>query len=257
METVIKKTRAVGTSAGVLLPRSWLNKQVVVTLSVISKEEIASDVLKILADKNFLKNTMGIFLAGSYARGEETGSSDIDLLIITDSINKQIKIDRYEIILVSKSRLDKLIKNSIYLASLINEAKPILNSDILNFYKEKLKNLSIKKPLSEIKSMMKINEKMIDLDEELGEKVSDETLYSLVLRLRELYLMDVLINKKTPSNKVFLNLIKGISSEDSYEAYLRIKNSSNSKMVVSVDEAKSLVNEIKKRLKNLEHDKKK
>jgi len=34
METIIKHTREVGTSAGVLLPKSWLNKQVVVTIFV-------------------------------------------------------------------------------------------------------------------------------------------------------------------------------------------------------------------------------
>ena len=55
---------------------------------------------------------------------------------------------------------------------------------------------------------------------------------------------------------MFLDLIKKITSEESYHAYLRIKNDSKSKKVVSVAEAKALIDEIKKRLSNLEHGKK-
>ena len=48
METIVKQAREVGTSAGVLLPRGWLNKQVVVTLFEPSKEKIAQDILACL-----------------------------------------------------------------------------------------------------------------------------------------------------------------------------------------------------------------
>ena len=45
METITKKTRAVGTSAGVLLPRSWLNKRVVVTLEEKNIENITKEII--------------------------------------------------------------------------------------------------------------------------------------------------------------------------------------------------------------------
>ncbi len=45
---IIKKTREVGKSSGVLLPRSWLNKQVVVNLFEPSPEKISHDVKKYL-----------------------------------------------------------------------------------------------------------------------------------------------------------------------------------------------------------------
>ena len=40
METIVKQAREVGTSAGVLLPRKWLNKQVVVTLFCQIKQKL-------------------------------------------------------------------------------------------------------------------------------------------------------------------------------------------------------------------------
>src|SRR3990167_2715939 len=73
METIIKQAREVGTSAGVLLPRRWLNKEVIVTLYQPSFEELAKDKLlknlrkslayqwmireaRAIIDKNLLEN---------------------------------------------------------------------------------------------------------------------------------------------------------------------------------------------------------
>ena len=62
MTSLIKQTREVGTSAGVLLPRKWLNKQVVVTLLIPSIEEIAKEVIGILVGKNLNGEVKGIYL---------------------------------------------------------------------------------------------------------------------------------------------------------------------------------------------------
>src|SRR3989344_5103169 len=217
---IIKKAFKLGNSAGVLLPIEWKDKKVAIKL--IDKS-ISKEILEILDEKDLLKNTIGIFLSGSYARGEETEFSDIDVLIITDSINKQIKIGRYEIIFISNDKFEKSFMKSLYLVSLINEAKVILNNDLLNDYKSKIKRISIRNHIDEIKSITKINEKSVELDEELMEKVSDETLYSVVLRLRELYLIECLKSGKNPTKKEFINLMKKFASEESYNAYLRIK----------------------------------
>src|SRR3989338_10016233 len=80
MEIIVKQTREVGTSAGVLLPRRWLNKQVVVTLFSPSIEEIAVDVFRILFKNNLNDEIRGIYLVGSYARGDYSPDSDIDIL---------------------------------------------------------------------------------------------------------------------------------------------------------------------------------
>ena len=65
MESLVKQTREVGTSAGVLLPRNWLNKEVVVTLFNPSKEKIAQDLLNILFEHNLNEDIKGIYLFGS------------------------------------------------------------------------------------------------------------------------------------------------------------------------------------------------
>ena len=250
---IIKQTFKLGNSAGVILPIEWKDKKVAIKL--IDKS-ITQEILEFLDEKDLLKNTIGIFLAGSYARGEETESSDIDVLIVTDNVNKQIKKGKYEIIFISKDRLEKFTKTSLYFISLINEAKAILNYNLLNYYKNKIKIVLIKKHLNEIRSMTKINEKFIEIDKERGGRVLDETLYSLVLRLRELYLIECLRSRKNPTKKSFMDLIKRIASEESYNAYLRIKNDLKSKKIVPVKEAMALIDEIKRRVKYLEHGKK-
>ena len=251
---IIKQAFKLGNSAGVLLPIEWREKKV--SIKLIDKS-ISQEIIEILDEKDLLKNTIGIFLAGSYARGEETEISDIDVLIVTNNVDKQIKIGKYEIILISKDKFEKSIIKSLYLVSLINEANAILNESFLEYWKNKTQNISIKKHIDDIKSMTRINEKMIEIDEELGEKILDETLYSIVLRLRELYLIECLRNAKKPTNKQFIKLIKRIASEESYNAYLRIKNDLKSKKVISAREARALIDEIKKRVANLEHGKKK
>lgn len=251
---IIKQAFKLGNSAGVLLPIEWKDKRVIVKLI---DRSITRDIFEILDKRDMLKNTISIFLAGSYARGEETESSDIDVLVVTDCVDKQIKIGKYDIFFISKNRFEKTVKESLYLASLINEAKAILNDDLLKYYKTKVKDILIKKHLVDIKSVTKINEKVVVIDEESGEKVMDETIYSVILRLREIYLIECLRNKKNPSNKEFLNLIRRVASEESYNAYLRIKNNLKSRRVVSVKETIALIGEIKERIRDLEHGEKK
>ena len=251
---IIKQAFKLGNSAGVLLPIEWKDKRVIVKLI---DRSITRDIFEILDKRDLLKNTISIFLAGSYARGEETESSDIDVLVVTDCVDKQIKIGKYDIFFISKNRFEKTVKESLYLASLINEAKAILNDDLLKYYKTKVKDILIKKHLVDIKSVTKINEKVAVIDEESGEKVMDETIYSVILRLREIYLIECLRNKKNPSNKEFLNLIRRVASEESYNAYLRIKNNLKSRRVVSVKETIALIGEIKERIRDLEHGEKK
>ena len=251
---IIKRAFKLGNSAGVILPIEWKDKKV--TIKLIDKS-IPQEIIEILNERDLLKNTIGIFLAGSYARGEETESSDIDILVVTDCIDKQIKIGKYEITIISKDKFDKSIIKSLYLISMLNEARVILNNDLLKSYKENINNPSIKKYLNEIKSITKINEEVVKMDEELREKVADETLYSIVLRLRELYLIECLKNNKNQSNKEFISLIKNIASEECYNSYLRIKNDLKSKKVISTKETNALLNEIKRRVKYLEHGKKK
>src|SRR3989344_6301789 len=179
---LIKQTFKLGNSAGVLLPIEWKDKKVKVQL--IDKS-INQDILDILGERDLLKNAIGIFLVGSYARGEATPSSDVDVLVITEGIDKQLKVREYEILLISQDRLIREIKNSLYLVSMLNEAKAIINRPLIEMYKTYSLDFKIEKHLKSIKSMIKINETSVDISTQNKEDVSDETMYSIILRLRE------------------------------------------------------------------------
>src|SRR3989344_4255021 len=122
MEQIVRQTREVGTSAGVLLPRSWLNKEVVVTLKDLSNVEIASRVVEILLSRGLLGDVIGIYLTGSYARGEYDSGSDIDVLVVTSKTNKLIEDGDYEINMVGERNLRKNLSKSLYYLSMVSEA---------------------------------------------------------------------------------------------------------------------------------------
>ena len=101
---LIKNTIRVGNSAGVLLPKEFLNTQVKIVLQPLN---IDKDVLNILIEEKMLKNVLGCYLTGSYARKEQTIESDVDILVITDKINKRIKKGKYEITCISRGEVER------------------------------------------------------------------------------------------------------------------------------------------------------
>jgi len=207
METITKQTREVGTSAGVLLPRSWLNKQVVVTLFEPSKEKILQDIIICLFEHDLNEEVKGIYLYGSYARGDSDFNSDIDILIITQNTNKLVNYNNYEILLVSESSFSKNLPNNLNYLSLLKEIKVILNKELIEKYKIKKYNFNIKINLSEITGVFKINQESINMCKDNNLNLPDGVVYSVVLRLRELYLMKCFLSRKNYYKKDFLESI--------------------------------------------------
>ena len=145
MDTIIKQTREVGTSAGVLLPRRWLNKQVVVTLFEPSLESIAKDVMDYLFENKLNEEVKGIYLFGSYARGDFDFNSDIDILVITQDKNKMVNYGNYELLFVSERAFSKNLPENLNYLSLLKEAKVIFNKELLDKYKNRKYYLNFKK----------------------------------------------------------------------------------------------------------------
>src|SRR3989338_11049278 len=131
---LIKPIVRVGNSAGVLLPKNWINGKA--RIELIEKPiDIKKDILEILDP--YLQNIEGIYLIGSYARGEQTKESDVDVLVITNKINKKIKRGKYELILISKENVESALeKNILPILPLLKEAKPIINSILIKKYRE-------------------------------------------------------------------------------------------------------------------------
>src|SRR3989344_1988967 len=70
------------------------------------KDTTLHDVLHIVKSSIDLSEIIGIYLVGSYARGDNTYTSDIDILIISEKTNRElIKKDGYEILIVSLNLL--------------------------------------------------------------------------------------------------------------------------------------------------------
>ena len=126
---LVRKIVRVGNSAGVVLQREWLNGIAKVEL-VRKPLNIKKDILEILDP--YLENVLGVYLTGSYARGEETENSDVDILVITDGISKRIESGKYNIIMVSENELrDHIKKIAFPLIPMIAEAKALVNNNLI------------------------------------------------------------------------------------------------------------------------------
>lgn len=249
---LIKNTIRVGNSAGVLLPKEFLNTQVKIVLQPLNIEK---DILEILLEEKILKDILGVYLIGSYARKEQTIESDIDVLVITKNINKRIKKGKYDLLLISKEIVDEKMKKNIFpLLPMMIEAKPIINKELLNKYiNTLLTKKNLKWNIDTTKSAMNVVKEYIKLAEEIQAKVSDAASYSLILRLRTIYIINCLKKGKIWTKREFLGLIKKISgSLIAYERYLDSKNNNAKAYNLPIKEAKKLMNYNNKKIREIE-----
>ena len=250
---LIKTAIRVGNSAGVLLPKKYLNSQVKVILIPLNIER---DVLDILLKENLLQYIMGVYLIGSYARGEQDIESDIDILVITSNVNKRIVREKYELICISKKELEEqLSKNALPILPMIKEAKTIINKELIKKYiNSPLTKKNLEWHIDTTKSALKVIEKDLKISEELKERhTSDGIAYALILRLRTIYIIEGIRKNKIYTKKDFLKLIKDITgSLSAYSGYLRSKANEKIKQDLPIEEAKMLVSYINKGISILE-----
>ncbi len=248
----IRTAVRVGNSAGVLLPKEWLNATVKVVLQF---PNIEKDIIQILMEEGLLKNVLGVYIVGSYARKEQTMESDVDALVITQNTNSRIKRGKYDILLISRESMEKQLKTKVLpLLPMIIESEPILNPELIEGYKKSaVTKKNLKWHLGTTKSAMRVVKKDIEVSKELNEQSSDATAYSLILRLRSIYIIESIKNNKQWSKAEFLNLIMKISgSLKAYERYVSAKNKNTSSYKLSVNEAEKLMNYINKKTSEIE-----
>ncbi|MBS3151300.1 nucleotidyltransferase domain-containing protein [Candidatus Woesearchaeota archaeon] len=221
-EQIKKRVVGFGNGSIVYTPKSWIGREVIIALPKLSLKEEVLDLLK-----PYLENIQGIYLYGSYARGEQEQDSDIDVLVISD---KRFSLEKkgYDINVRSLENLKKiLIENPVY-SLIFKEAKTVLNKSLLDNLK-KIK-LPISKPnfsfiLDTTKDVLEINKQLIDIEDDSFDNVA--VIYSLVLRLRGLYMVDCVLKNRLYSNKDFKKFVikKGINDFDLlYDIYRCIRD---------------------------------
>jgi predicted nucleotidyltransferase len=244
-QKLIRVARRVGTSSGVILPIGLLGATVQVS---VLQEPVSPllDSLKILEKHKLSSDVLSIGLIGSHARGENNVDSDVDILIISESVNMTIEEGKYSVVIVSKNELEKSLKsNSIYYFPMIREAIPLMNEHLLNYFKKYEVGSSWRTFTKDTMGALSKAKKMIELDEKLGNKnTGDSVAYSLVLRLRSLYLLKMIGEKKKATNREFSKLVSSVM----YERYKAVKSG---KMLnkTPIVEAVKMIKNIEKWLK--------
>jgi len=251
MEIQIKKTVKAGNSSAVILPRAWLNKNVRVELIKKTPEIILSDIIQIIKKYIELGEIIGIYLTGSYARGDEDEDSDIDILIITNNTDKEmIHEGIYNILLISKQLLkQKLAQDLFPIGQMIKEAEPLLNEEFIKDLKIEVTKKNVKWYIDTTADKLKLIKRLLN---KKGKYVDDRVVYTLILRIRTLYIIEKLVKNEAYSKKQFIRMIKRICKEKGvYEGYLKVKNNLEDKKHVSVKEAEKLYNYLKKQLEEI------
>ena len=234
-EKVVQKF---GNSGHVVLPKEYIGKRIRFILEPKTFENIKSKILEIL--KPYLENILGVYLYGSYAREEQTIHSDVDILVITNTKLKIIdKIDDYSIVSTTITELENILSNNaVLMLPIIKEAKTIINPGLLEKYKEyKFTEKNTKWFIENSADILKLNEKGIDLDFEIGSLI-----YSLILRIRGLLMIKLMLNNKLYSIASLFSYLKACKfSQDKIEEFYNIY--SKEKNNIKITESKIITKE--------------
>jgi len=252
MEIQIKKAIKAGNSSAVILPRAWLNKEVRVELIKKTPETILKEVIEILKENISLESIIGIYLVGSYARQEENENSDIDILVITDDIDKEV-IEKgiYNVLIVSYQLLHQKLEQDLFpIGQMLKEAKSLLNSNYIKDLDIKVTKKNVKWYLDTTKEKLDIIKEYIDdAKKENRNHIRDRIAYTLVLRIRTLEIIKKLIQNKNYSNRKFVGLINKVSvGTNAYEGYLTVKNNLKERNRVTISETEKLYEYLKRDL---------
>ena len=228
----IAQVRQWGNSGGVLLPKEWVNATVEVTL-LQKPLDIKKELLELLAP--YMENIAGAYVFGSHARKDAGKESDIDVLIIKAD-KKKLRLEKkgWEISAVSSQGIKTAIKHApIFIFSALAEAKPIINKELLEQLRGKYipKKSDFTEFIRETSLVTRRNELYLEIDkEEKRNYLSKKSImYSLILRIRGMYLIHCLMQKKVYTKKEWHAWIEkgaGITEQETkqiMQAYESIK----------------------------------
>ena len=231
MNQITRTVQEIGNGGHVYLPKEIVGKKIVVRLLEKTMGDIEDEALRIL--KPHLKHIKGIYLHGSYARNEQTPDSDIDILVITDGkVKIKKRINEYEILSVSQEQIEKTINHAaVLILPILREAKPILNQGLIEKYKKQnLKKKNTKWYIETTESSLKLAKDWIS-DKDI--KNMPSIVYPLILRLRGLYLIEMLAKNREYSNKGITDYMikKGIPKSKAGQLYRMYREHRDNKTI--------------------------
>ncbi|MFH1256803.1 MAG: DUF2080 family transposase-associated protein [Candidatus Diapherotrites archaeon] len=245
-EEVVKPVVKFGNGSVVFTPKRWIGRKV----TVILPEEVVdvkADVLKAL--EPFSERVQGVYLFGSYARGEETRESDVDVLVFSSAKLGLKKSGKLDFFVSSKEKFGQELKkdNSLFLEQVVSEAKPLFNGALL----DELRKVRVKPDLggflNETLGAFKSVESLLSNERKAGRKAlsGNASIYSLVLRLRSLNRIQLFLKGKQFTSKGFNSMLEshGFSRQEIAgftETYRAERDERKAKESVSLEEAERL-----------------
>jgi len=260
-EQIVKTVVKSGNGGAVWVPKDWLGEEVVVILPEKPKFDIKERIIHLL--EPYLKDIISVGIYGSYARNEQTKESDIDVLVLTK--DKRLKLNLKEEKIEITSFPVPLFKRAIekYPAlyyQMVQEAEPLINAYVIEELRHiEISKESLKEYLKETREHLKSNKELLELDKLDGDYIkSYSVVYSLMLRLRTLFIIQCNLKKDTFSNKKFRKWVisQGISLkefEGCYKAYRLIRDNESTKgLRIKISVAETILNILEKELGELE-----
>jgi predicted nucleotidyltransferase len=247
-EQLIRRVSNFGNGAHIFAPKEWVNEDVLIVR--IEKKTIKQDILELLMPN--LDKVIGVFLYGSHSRGESSEDSDIDILVIAREKFNVEKRQGIDLIVLPEKEIDNAIKiNPILLYSIFKEAKPIINEDyLLRLKRIKLNKSYFKQFLEQTVNSIKSSEEILELDKQTGKFVSNSIIYSLILRLRGIFIINTLLSNQDFSNFKFSKWIRSneINYSSVYDVYRKVRDDKREKDVVPLKQGEILLNLLKDEL---------
>lgn len=197
-----------GNGSIVYTPKKWIGKKVLVILEE-KPLDITGEAMEML--RPHLSGIEGIFLYGSFARGEQTEKSDVDILVISDKKINLKKSGRFDVLIKAKQEfIEEMEKDSsLFLRQIVGEAKPIFNESLLRELRQVEIKPDFKGFFDSTLSAFKNIKELLEVDRKRGKKYADSTasIYSLMLRLRGIFLIRLYAKNQIFSAKKFKELI--------------------------------------------------
>ena len=256
-EQLVKDVTEIGNGAHIFVPRDWLNQKV--SVIKMPKLTVKEQIIKSLTP--YLDDIVGVFLYGSYARGEQEETSDIDVLVVAKKKFKIKTKGKLSFEVVEYSKLEKNIElNPLMFYSIIQEAKPIINLLLLEEFKKIKFNTKapvLKWFIDTTKDHIKTNKEFIELDKLDGNYLTSScVVYSLILRLRGILLIRGMLYNKPYTRSLFrqwlTSNVPGIEYKKIYDIYRAVRDEKKVKCKIKLSQVESLLNLLKKEINRLE-----